>query len=115
MVFKGNADADIWWRSTADGSTWTRPQAIPRHGTAAGPALAVFNDRLYCVTRGDKDADLWWTAFNGTSWSADTRLPNHTSAAGPALAARAVSHPGGTGPDAPFDVTFVLLLPGRTS
>ncbi|WP_438485441.1 hypothetical protein [Streptomyces sp. S186] len=53
------------------------------------PALAVYNDMLYCVFRGTgNDERLWYVTWSGNGWGAPARIrPGADSAAGPALAA----------------------------
>ncbi len=68
---------------------WTAGQVIPDHTTVEGPALAVFNNRLYCIyvgTSGDNSLySTYWSHVN-SSWSDAKKFPNHYSTWGPALA-----------------------------
>jgi hypothetical protein len=91
-------DQSLWW-FTFDGNNWSLDQQIPRPGGGAGPwsagapALAVYQDQLYCVHRGaDSDQSLWWFTFDGNNWGLDQQIPGvgsiygPWSAAGPGLA-----------------------------
>lgn len=75
------------WQTRFNGTSWDADKLLPAHETSSNPALAVYNDRLYCVHRGGGyDQGLWWTRFDGTNWSTDTKLPGQASQEGPALA-----------------------------
>ncbi|MFC4591180.1 hypothetical protein [Sphaerisporangium corydalis] len=79
-------DTSLWWTAMNPSHNWSDNIAFPAHRSADGPALAVHNDRLYCVHRGGgNDRRLWWTRFDGNSWSPDTPMNGLTSR-GPALA-----------------------------
>ncbi|MDP9869059.1 MULTISPECIES: hypothetical protein [Streptosporangium] len=91
-----SAQQDEIWRRRRDGESFNamgralgapmhHVRRLPAHRSAEGPALAVFNNRLYCVHRGSGGQSLWWTSFNSAHWSPDTRLPGHLSAQGPAI------------------------------
>lgn len=84
----GGSDQSLWWMSF-DGS-WSTYQQIPRPGGGAGPwsasapALAVFQNKLYCVHRGQgPDQSLWWFTFDGNNWSLDQQIPSPGGGAGP--------------------------------
>jgi hypothetical protein len=47
--------------------------------SAATPALAVYDETLYCVHRGGYKPDLWWTTFKGGQWTVDTKIGEHLS------------------------------------
>ncbi|AYG69037.1 MULTISPECIES: sialidase family protein [unclassified Rhizobium] len=89
-------DSSGWvWCATFDGNSWSDDRLIPSnddaYGISGSPALAVFNDRLYCVHQGRGDSGwLWCATFDGNSWSADQLIPSADSAYGlsgsPALA-----------------------------
>jgi hypothetical protein len=98
MVHLGDSYNDLWM-SIYDGTEWRRPdgtpgdERIPGQMSKAGPALAVFNNRLYMVHLGDSYNDLWMSIYDGTEWRksdgtpGDERIPGQMSKAGPALAA----------------------------
>lgn len=76
-------------RNMASGP-WTDPELFPAHHSAASPALAEYQGKLYCVYRGpDGDHSLYWTTYTpDDGWSEEARLPrfDHRSSTGPALA-----------------------------
>ncbi|MFD8992244.1 sialidase family protein [Streptomyces goshikiensis] len=80
-------DADLWWTvyDPAAKGGWSPDTKFPAHGSHSGPTLAVFNNKLYCAHRGNKDPYLWLTSFDGTQWSPDRQIPSSGSTAGPAL------------------------------
>jgi hypothetical protein len=83
------SDSTLWWTSYetgTQGNRWSPDFQLPQKYSAAGPALAVFQDRLYCFHRGANDKQLWYFTFDGANWSDDTPLPQKYSEAGPALA-----------------------------
>jgi hypothetical protein len=96
-MHRGANDAHLYWHFF-NGASWSASQALPGPtksvlgvsvslGTAKGPALAVYEDALYCVTRALTVSGLYWTAFNGTSWTPWALVgSNVTSAEAPALA-----------------------------
>lgn len=85
-------DAQLRW-SVFDPSTnaWTAEQKMKTVYSEYGPALAVFRDNLYCVTRGTgtgsgDDPQLWCSVFDG-SWSSDQIIGAHAyTGSSPALA-----------------------------
>jgi uncharacterized Fe-S cluster protein YjdI len=79
-VHRGNADASLWY------TNWATDITIPNCRSAAGPALAVYNNNLYCVHQGNGNNGLWVTTFDGMTWSTDTRMTGCETAAVPALA-----------------------------
>ncbi|MBD2075640.1 hypothetical protein H6F86_17415 [Phormidium sp. FACHB-592] len=59
---------------------------IHTHRLSGSPAVAVFQDTLYCVYEGPNNAGvLHYCTFDGQNWSSDTPLDNQTSGS-PALA-----------------------------
>jgi hypothetical protein len=92
-LFSGPS-ARIWF-TAFDGGTWVIPDIpISQQGhtkTSKGPALAVYNGKLYAAYRSNSSNDLWYNVFDGTSWlTQDLKITQagHTqSSEGPALAA----------------------------
>jgi hypothetical protein len=89
LVHRGGGDdpGHLWW-ATSDGFIWANEQTLVTTaggpvGADGAPALAAFNDDLYCVHPGggNDPGHLWWTVFNGTSWAPDQQLT--TTAGGP--------------------------------
>jgi len=94
-VRQGRGGSGWVWCATFDGNAWSDDQLIPNndhaYGISGSPALAVFNDKLYCVHQGRSDSGwLWCATFDGNSWSADQLIPHSNNAYGlsasPALA-----------------------------
>ncbi|MEV4374749.1 hypothetical protein AB0J71_47390 [Nonomuraea sp. NPDC049637] len=71
-----------------NGNGWYHGNAWDQK-SADGPALAVFQNKLYCVFRGpDSDERLYWARRNimgGGSWSSSVPLGTHNSAVSPSL------------------------------
>ena len=74
---------------------WSTDKLLPNddhaYGTSGPPALAVFNNKLYCIREGRGNSGwLWCATFDGSTWSTDKLLPNDDHAYGtsgpPALA-----------------------------
>ncbi|MFD9636182.1 hypothetical protein [Streptomyces violascens] len=86
-----DSDQRLYFNSF-DGTNWSPSVALPNSqqpaSSAEGPALAVYNNKLYCVhvsSSGDKS--LWYTSFDGTNWTPDQQIPHGmASDAAPALA-----------------------------
>jgi hypothetical protein len=61
---------------------------IPSAANSSGPAIAVFNGKLYAAWKGSgTDSGLSYASFDGSTWSASARIPNVASSDGPSLAA----------------------------
>ncbi|MGX1761705.1 hypothetical protein ACWIG5_33165 [Streptomyces lydicus] len=66
---------------------WSTDEPFPRHASDAGPAAAVFRDKLYVVHKGNGNNSLWWTSRTATgAWEPDREFPRHGTDTGPALA-----------------------------
>lgn len=82
-----------WTVFDASHMNWSDPELFPAHRSAASPALAEYEGKLYCVYRGaDTDTSLYWTSYSpedGTpenGWTEAVRLPAaYRSVTGPAL------------------------------
>ena len=94
-IRQGRGNSGWIWCATFDGNAWSDDQLLPNndhaYGISGSPALAVFNDKLYCVHQGRSDSGwLWCATFDGNSWSADQLIPHSNNAYGlsasPALA-----------------------------
>jgi len=70
------------------GTTWSGFTPFPSGSTAAAPALASFNNKLYCMVRGgNTNENLFYNSFNGTTWTSFTQLGGGASSpSSPALA-----------------------------
>ncbi|MFD9631629.1 hypothetical protein [Streptomyces violascens] len=79
-------DKSLWYTGF-DGTNWTTDQKIP-HNMSSGvaPALAAYNNRLYCVHLSSAGKELWYTSFDGNSWTPGETIPGATSKGAPALA-----------------------------
>jgi hypothetical protein len=78
-VHGGRGDSGWTWCTTFDGTNWSEDHLIPdasnAYGLSDSPALAVFDNRLFCVRGGRGDSGwLWCGTFDGTNWSADARV-----------------------------------------
>lgn len=111
-VYRGESHNEQLYMTTrgSDGRWSKETTLLPRDQglfySKAGPALAVFNDTLYCVHPGASDHDdfLWWTSTtDGSTWQRDQQFPKSHSIAKPALAVLNGTlycvHRGGTGWD----------------
>ncbi len=86
-IREGRGGNGWMWYATFDGRTWSRDALLPNSrnafGTSGRPALAVYNEKLYCVHegRGD-DGWVWCATFDGENWSQDEPIPNSGDAYG---------------------------------
>ncbi|MEO2049783.1 MAG: M12 family metallopeptidase [Pirellulales bacterium] len=65
--------------------TWTGSAKIPQQTSKTGPAMAVFQGRLYMVHLGKKSNDIYYSYFNGSTWTKNVKIPGQKSKATPAL------------------------------
>ncbi|MEO3756351.1 hypothetical protein [Streptomyces sp. B6B3] len=80
-------DGELWYAVNAsDGSGWSDPMRIPNQSSKAAPAIAVFNDRLYCLYKASDGPELRCISFDGTSWSKSEKIPGQKTSTGPGLA-----------------------------
>ncbi|BAY26635.1 glycosyl hydrolase, BNR repeat protein [Calothrix sp. NIES-2100] len=78
---------ELWYRSTVDGSNWENDQKVPNVGISNSPAVAVFNNKLYCFHEGAySNQELWYTTFDGSNWENDQKVPNVGISGSPAVA-----------------------------
>ena len=83
------------WFTAFDGGSWGIPDIpISQEGhtkTSEGPALAMYNGRLYAAYKSSSTNELWYNVFDGTSWLAQdikiTEGGKVKTGRGPALAA----------------------------
>jgi hypothetical protein len=72
-MFVRPSDQAVMWTSLA-GTTWTQPRTIQDWKSLLPPALAVFDDKLYCVHAG-LDGTLWLASYsNGLYWTQPTTV-----------------------------------------
>jgi Papain-like cysteine protease AvrRpt2 len=65
---------------------WDEFNKIPGQSTSATPALAVFNNNLYCVYKANGSNDIFVTTTgDGQNWSIAYSIPGRTTSATPAL------------------------------
>jgi hypothetical protein len=60
-------------------STWTPEATVPLALTnyRTGPAMAVYNGKLYVAWQGQSSpVHIWYASFNGTSWSHQAEVPS---------------------------------------
>ncbi|WP_133223337.1 hypothetical protein, partial [Paracraurococcus ruber] len=66
---------------------WTSQQVGIGGGSASGPSLAVFQNRLYAAWSGaNGDQRMFWSSFDGQNWSPQQVGIGGGSASGPSLA-----------------------------
>ncbi|MBT2489443.1 hypothetical protein J7E96_13115 [Streptomyces sp. ISL-96] len=72
-------DPGLWWTVLGTTAPWNIDQRFTAHYTAANPVLAVFQNKLYCVHRGnDGDTNLWWASTSDcVNWSDDQQFRGH--------------------------------------
>jgi hypothetical protein len=91
-LFSGPS-AQIWF-TAFDGADWVIPDLpVSQNGhslTSEGPAMAMFNGKLFLTYKGKDSDDLWFNTFDGHSWLANdleiTQNGHSRTSAGPALA-----------------------------
>ncbi|MGO4213653.1 hypothetical protein AB4Y89_19930 [Terriglobus sp. 2YAB30_2] len=87
-VYKGNGN-DHLYQMWFDGNNWTTSGSpIPQADSQSGSALALFQDKLFCVYRGGgSNNNIYYIeSCDGANWSGANRIPNVATGAGPALA-----------------------------
>jgi hypothetical protein len=71
-LFSGPS-ATIWF-TAFDGADWVIPDLpVSQNGrslTSEGPAMALFNGKLFLAYKGKDSDDLWFNTFDGASWLA---------------------------------------------
>ena len=89
----GSGAGKLWYTSSPDGtsSNWAAAQpVIPAVGITNRPALAVFNNTLYCYHQGTggQSNQLWYTSSpDGAQWVADQPMTSNVALlSSPALA-----------------------------
>jgi hypothetical protein len=89
-AWKGEHSDERLFFATFRGSTWAeQAQILPGVAfSSTGPALAVYNSRLYAAWKGlGNDQSLWYSSFDGSKWSAQAQIhPVVASSVGPSLA-----------------------------
>ncbi len=84
--YGGYDDQGIFW-SSFDGTDWADPTELAGVGSAIGPSLAVFQDRLFATWKGaGGDQGIHWSSFDGTGWAPQQNIAGVGSAIGPSLA-----------------------------
>ena len=92
MAWKGAfGDQGIYYsrQSHIDGMTWEPQHSVPGVGTSTGPALAVFQNKLYMAWKGiGGDQGIYFTTRDfGGGWAPQRNVPNVGTSTRPALAA----------------------------
>jgi hypothetical protein len=85
----GKPDTSLYWMTYREGVGWSEREKMPEQKSRENPALALFQDKMYCVYRDDrKEAALWYAVNSpdGTGWSEPKRIPDQHSNAAPAIA-----------------------------
>ncbi|MEU7062902.1 hypothetical protein [Streptomyces sp. NPDC046161] len=78
---------------SAPDTIWSPDTALPSSMALGGaPALAAFNDRLLCVSRGARnDSAVYWSMFDGNTWSTFLPVPGVQGVQDLALATHPIS------------------------
>lgn len=82
------ADTSLWW-TIADSKGWGKDQQFPKHHSANGASLAMYDGALHCVHRGGISDDwLYHTVYDAAknSWSEDKVQRDMRSNQNPAIA-----------------------------
>lgn len=94
-IRQGRGDSGNMYCGTFDGTSWSDDALLPSSNNpfrlSGSPALAVFNDLLYCAFEDAGDEGwVYCTTFDGRNWSPAVLIPNSNNAYGtsgtPALA-----------------------------
>src|SRR5580658_9370744 len=67
-------------------ASWTKQATQPQASSANGPALAVFDGRLYAAWTGRTTNKLFYASYNGHTWTKQATEPQASSGSAPALA-----------------------------
>ncbi|BAY95893.1 glycosyl hydrolase, BNR repeat protein (plasmid) [Microchaete diplosiphon NIES-3275] len=71
------------WRA----KKWSEDKKVPNVGISGSPAVAVFNNKIYCFHEGSRsNQELWYTTFDGSNWENDQKVPNVGISGSPAVA-----------------------------
>jgi hypothetical protein len=78
VLYRGREETDIYV-TTFNGAKWAGNNRISdlsdiNPKTATSPALAVFNNLLYVLYRGEDEPDIYLTTFNGSKWSGNKKI-----------------------------------------
>jgi hypothetical protein len=87
VVHRGAGNDALLWHITYDGSNWSNDVRMASMYTSDGPALAVYDGKLFCAARGT-DGRLWYTyTTDGQNWSSYVPIYNGSAytSSGPAL------------------------------
>lgn len=77
-VFRGSDNLGLWY-STCDlaTQTWSASQQFNGNQSEAGPAIALYDGKIFCVHKGGSgDENLYWCTYDPAvgSWSGDTQF-----------------------------------------
>ncbi|MER7468876.1 hypothetical protein [Streptomyces sp. NPDC097981] len=73
--------------TNTDGANWSQDTPLPSGTTSHAPALAAYDNKLFCMVRSpDSTQQLSWNHFNGSSWSSFSPFGQAKSPSTPALA-----------------------------
>jgi hypothetical protein len=79
-------DSQLRWTTTDGQNGWVAEQKMDSAFSETGPALAVFQDKLYCVYKGGgSNNHIYFMCFDG-SWTTPTIIPDVYTTDTPALA-----------------------------
>ncbi|MGW1520742.1 hypothetical protein [Streptomyces sp. NPDC002287] len=67
---------------------WSPDLALPNATMSGTPALAYYQDKLYCVVSGfAQSGSLWWSVLDGGTWRPFTQIAHVSSTSAPSLTA----------------------------
>jgi len=71
-----------------DNFPWTPQQLVPAVGTSHGPAVAVYNGKLFMVWKGQEaDPGIYYTTFYNNQWAGQQLIPGNVKTShGPVIA-----------------------------
>lgn len=78
MVYKGASSNNLYW-AQFNGSSWSGNKKISDTSkidpkSNATPALAVYNNKLYMVYKGESSNNLYVAEFDGSTWSGNRKI-----------------------------------------
>jgi hypothetical protein len=70
------------WYTTFNGKNWSAPVQVPNAPIFSEPALAFYNETLYCLhlrPPGNNGSKLWYLGYVAGVWSGDTPVSTSTA------------------------------------
>ena len=88
-AFKSNDSRNLLLvTSSENGKTWLSSPVVTNNSTSAGPAMAVFQEKLYIAFKSNDSSNLLLviSSEDGTTWQSSPVKTNNSTSAGPAMA-----------------------------